>query len=79
MSAAKVTPWFAGSVKPVRKGVYEREIPTIGKTAFWHWSGKRWDYGGQHEASDVCKSRTPALNQDLRWRGLAYDPSKATA
>lgn len=67
-----LTDWFPGSVKPVRKGVYQREyiygkakIPT-----FCYWDGKQW-YAGAHTVDGAaCNFPLLAPNQSLRWRGV---------
>jgi hypothetical protein len=65
-----LTDWFPGSVKPVRKGVYQREY-IYGKaklSMYCHWDGKRWLAGGQ--IVDGAEHHFPAPNQSLRWRGV---------
>jgi hypothetical protein len=71
--AAKLTPWFPGSVKPARGGVYEREWGA--HTGYALWNGV-W----------FMSCRTPEIavyqyvvssEQRRPWRGLASDPSKA--
>lgn len=73
MTAPKVTDWFPASVKPVRRGVYER-IPTIwtGRAyRFAVWDGRKW----------LCSNRTAiganfsaangiSQEQNTPWRGL---------
>lgn len=74
-----VTPWFSGTVKPARPGVYQRTDHDQMRD-FACWDGRRW----------MCGQRTPekagtlvmmeSLFQphhgDYRfsWRGLAKDP-----
>lgn len=67
------TPWYPGSIKPIRPGVYQRQY-TTGKAVierYCYWNGKFWclsavtpwqatqwiDYGA-------------AARQQLPWRGL---------
>lgn len=68
-----VTPWFPGSEKPARRGVYQRQFST-GKTVFerfCYWSGQYW------YMSDTTPDRAmewvqsgPAARQSLPWRGV---------
>ena len=70
---SKTTTWFAGSVKPKRVGVYQRQF-TTGKALmerFCYWSGEYW------YMSDTTPDRAmtwvqsgPAARQQLPWRGL---------
>lgn len=36
------TPWFLGSVKPHRIGVYERYFDQTGILLFCYWDGEHW-------------------------------------
>ena len=71
---SKHTPWFPGSVKPVRKGVYQREY-TYGKTPnvqYCYWNGKAWAMG-EHTVERAEWNRNAfilAPNQSLPWRGV---------
>lgn len=65
---AQKTPWYPGSVKPVRVGLYERDygdpedmdlIPDI-------WTGEVWLYGG---TDGGCLGM--AADQNRPWRGAA--------
>lgn len=71
-----LTDWFSGSVKPVRKGVYQR-MYTYGKSTqsqYCYWDGKFW-YMGEPRA-DLARAygTSPynglAPNQFLPWRGV---------
>lgn len=69
-----LTDWFAGAVKPVRKGVYQREY-ILGKAKFpfyCYWNGKQWFLSGAtaDEAEECFQSGLVAPNQSLRWRGV---------
>lgn len=69
----KLTEWFPADVKPVRKGLYQRNYIGYGITKVPdRWDGKKWwvryaDGSGEFPA----KTNRP-------WRGLASDPSKGT-
>jgi hypothetical protein len=76
MIKQKVTPWFPGTVKPARRGVYERDWLDGGPNWFSYWNGKKWGSGdndaegaAQHENTDVISD-----HQKLPWRGLAQPP-----
>lgn len=59
-----LTDWFEGAVKPVRKGVYQREY-IYGKAKvpyYCYWDGKQWSSSGDF--------KSVAPNQSLRWRGV---------
>ena len=60
----KLTPWFDGSVKPVRVGWYERKWPH-GWTEYGHWDGFAWVYP---------EGNGKFWSQHLPWRGLAQQP-----
>jgi hypothetical protein len=65
-----LTDWFPGSVKPVRKGVYQREY-TYGKAKFpfyCYWNGKQWHASANTVDGAACNFLAP--NQSLPWRGV---------
>ena len=69
-----LTDWFPGSVKPVRKGVYQREY-TYGKSKglqYCYWNGKVWGMGEQtvEEAMTHEIVFMVAPRQFLPWRGV---------
>lgn len=57
----KLTPWFPGSVKPVRRGLYERKNSLYG-TKMGYWNGHEW-----RDSCLCCIS----FNQEREWRGVA--------
>lgn len=70
MSTKQRTEWFPGKVKPVRPGVYERHIRTIG-VRWSHWDGFRWGgFAGRYKQA-LENRRFPSGHQNERWRGLA--------
>ena len=58
----KTTPWYPGTVKPVRVGFYEREYPS--GEVIWQcfWNGRIW----------INPWNPPQHSefQNLQWRGL---------
>ena len=65
----KLTPWFPGTVKPVRVGVYERKYRN-GWRAYCSWTGKAWSSpsSAPKEAAMIKFSRS--ANQNVSWRGV---------
>jgi hypothetical protein len=68
----KVTPWFPGSVRPVRDGMYQRELLQSGDairrdTVFWR-NGK-WHYFEKGPATSVYQPHI-AQGRGFRWRGI---------
>lgn len=76
MSKEKLTPWFPGNVKPLRKGVYERDWLDDGPKWFSHWNGKTWRAGDDIAEVAASAENTNLISdhQKLPWRGLAQDP-----
>ena len=59
----KLTPWFDGKVKPVRKGWYEAK-DSEGRLDYWN--GKKWCYGSNGKFFAFPKG-----TQDVvPWRGI---------
>lgn len=69
---AKVTPWFPGSVKPVRAGVYERRY-SGNAIAYSRWDGTQWLHGS-YEFDLARRAKYPTFQPSLPWRGLAAKP-----
>lgn len=74
---SKLTPWFSGSVKPSRDGVYERDHISWGLCYSRFYNGS-WRFPAAtpeqaaEQSSDSGRQREP-------WRGLAAKPiAKAT-
>lgn len=73
----ELTPWFRGVLKPVRKGVYKRELIPSGYVGFAYWDGVRWFAvrttadQAVREARLGFKSSTDVAQ--TRWRGLANE------
>lgn len=63
----KRTPWFDGSQKPVRDGVYERQFtngPHFARYAngLWYLSGTKFGY--------AKITTSVSIFQDIPWRGV---------
>lgn len=75
----KLTPWFPGSVKPARPGLYE-----VGHAWAMHrnsrnfLTGHRRFFNGKHWRAGWCGESVSIFGNHPShvWRGLASDPSK---
>ena len=65
---AKLTAWYPGTVKPVRNGVYQRDMPN-GNIAFAYWNGMRW-FSASREPILAIVNMAESLYDDLPWRGI---------
>lgn len=74
----KLTEWFPVSIKPVRVGVYDVDVPMkINK--FSYWDGERWGLCGADEA-EALSGKAGAYKWHIhssmtvpsaKWRGIA--------
>lgn len=72
----KLTPWIDGHIKPVRKGVYQRNygaIDDLPDTPFSRWDGKQW-FGADDTVNEAFFNDFVSRSQYLPWRGLASNP-----
>jgi len=72
----KLTNWFSRYVKPVHIGVYQRDSFT---GDYSYWNGKFWCVGFteiQELGRYPSTQKYASIEQNAKWRGLAYDPSK---
>ena len=65
----KLTPWFPGTVKPVRVGVYERQYRT-GDFGYCYWSGQIWSWKATTPAGALRLQNTRSPYQNTPWRGV---------
>jgi hypothetical protein len=75
--APRMTGWFKSTVRPVRRGVYEKKNPyefgQVSKPMFSLWDGHEWKtLAGDPEFAAGCKNRT--FYHTYLWRGLAERP-----
>jgi hypothetical protein len=64
----RLTGWYRGDQKPVRKGVYE----ILSSGIFSHWDGKQWGplaRSKKEAALDKCNYEI-SYYQDEIWRGI---------
>ena len=64
----KTTPWYPGTVKPVRVGVYERWYPLSNEAFFSFWTGKFWRAGTKNINATFYERESDF--QNFKWRGL---------
>ncbi len=70
----KLTPWFKGKIKPVRKGVYEIALFDLwygGSRSYSYWNGKKWCGFSTNIKRDLSKDKpNPKHDQSPAWRGI---------
>jgi hypothetical protein len=73
---AKKTPWFPPEVKPVRHGVYQRDIRAIGKKRYSFYANGVWYGWGDTVKVAHANGVSHAISavQNAPWRGLAKEP-----
>lgn len=64
----KLTPWYPGTVKPVRKGVYQRQY-SFGNP-YCYWTGRRWCMCEPNPERAACSTEIISGFDRLPWRGL---------
>jgi hypothetical protein len=70
----KKTRWFDPSVKPHRRGVYERK-QSFETYPYSYWDGSCWRVSRQTPAGAFkCRNQERSVRQALAWRGLAEKP-----
>ena len=85
MSEQKLTPWFAGCVKPARPGVYLATVLMNSKLddsrgLYRYWNGKHWCKPADTPTAAVHPSMlSRAYFRIMYWRGLAKPPKSAKA
>ncbi len=67
----KTTPWYPGTVKPVRVGLYQRDYGREGNY-FCRWDGKVW-YCGHYHTQIAAVDGDRSFFQDIPWRGLTKE------
>ena len=71
----KETPWFPGSVRPVRVGIYKRRW-NIGVVYYSFWNGYFWGLSSVFPIFAVRDKKESSPNQSIAWRGLAREPKQ---
>ena len=66
----KLTPWFPGTVKPVRVGVYERDYDTP-LPHYCYWNGKWWCRLSFDPDDAMNQKGVKSVYETLPWRGVA--------
>ena len=65
----KLTPWFPGTVKPVRAGVYERDYGR-GWRSYNYWNGEKWSSPRSVPKEAEIFKHLYSPYQNLPWRGV---------
>jgi hypothetical protein len=70
----KLTPWFPGTVKPVRVGVYKRVYDTTeysqSNFGYCYWNGHIWSWQATTPTGALRLRHTRSPHQDFPWRGV---------
>lgn len=72
LAQMKLTPWFEGTTKPVRPGMYQRRFVT---TAWARWDGTYWYESYTDKELAEKETRISAIQGAAQWRGLANEPT----
>ena len=70
MTTQQLTPWFDGTIKPERAGVYERNYGVDEGLFYCYWNGTWWSHAAMTPHHAVESLHCNSLNQRLPWRGL---------
>lgn len=68
------TEWYPSSIKPVRVGVYQRDMRGTGDGEYSFWDGACWGGWGASIETAARNAGSPSSVQDADWRGLAGKP-----
>jgi hypothetical protein len=68
-----LTPWFPGSVEPVREGVYQRQFGSTDNLGYCFWDGTHWHFRALTPIGAMNTSLVSTFHR-LPWRGLAKEP-----
>lgn len=73
--AAKLTPWFQGSIKPARPGVYQQHCGNGIEIGYQRWDGQHWYcWAATAEKAETTPIKADPWFQNDPWRGLAEEP-----
>ncbi len=78
--AYELSPWFSGETPPVRPGVYERQVITLGERRFSYFNGKVWAlWDSTPKKAEKLALHESSLQDSHRraWRGILNNPSQA--
>lgn len=73
MSYGEETEWMRGQYKPLRIGLFKRQIPT-GNIWWSYWNGAYWGLSAQNPQVAERLRFERSLHQELPWYGLARNP-----
>lgn len=77
----KLTPWFPGHIKPVRKGVYQQFCGDGKKIGYQYWNGKYWlSWFSSVEIAANAKTQHVVSQcfQNDKWRGILKEGQAMT-
>lgn len=78
MSTPQLTPWFPGSVKPARPGVYIRRMYFGRNILYSRWSKGYWHLASPTiEGADAMPNHSP-YQSECEWCGLAQPSEGGT-
>ena len=70
----KLTPWFPGTVKPARVGVYKRVYDTTeyskSNFGYCYWNGQIWSWQATNPTGALLLRHTRSPYQELPWHGV---------
>jgi len=65
----KYTPWFPGTMKPVREGVYQRKVSNVVK-CYSYWDGEQWFLGAKTPHLAEIEPMLSMNQNRFMWRGV---------
>ena len=65
----KYTPWFPGTMKPVREGVYQRKVSNVVK-CYSYWDGEQWFLGAKTPHLAEIEPMLSMNQNRFMWRGI---------
>lgn len=66
----KLTPFFGPTVKPVRKGVYQRRHKTLHFMVYSYWDGEQWFLGAKTPHLAEIEPMLSMNQNKFMWRGI---------
>lgn len=69
----RLTPLYPHTIKPVRHGLYERELEP-GRFKFSYWNGRFWGGWALKKTHAYDNRNRKSMEQRAPWRGLARKP-----
>lgn len=76
-ASPELTGWYEGEQRPVRVGVYQRQMNILSHVTYSYWDGEYWCCYANSAIGAEAYIHMSSNWQFVPWRGLAADPSKA--